>query len=160
MLVAQSSRGDLVARGMLLLDGMRSLKHLIVALGLVLGVTACKSDAEKRAERVDNARDRVADKQNDLADEQQDVKEAKADLAQARMDFINAVDKQLSDIDNRITLAKANAGFDSTRVIQLRSEAAALRAQAADTTYAFNAETERATFDRIMRDIDVELGTK
>lgn len=139
---------------------MRNLKHLIVVFGLLVGASACKSETEKKQERLDNARDRVAEKQDDLAEQQEDVREAKADLAQARVDFIAAVDKQLEDIDNKITMAKANAGFDATRVVQLRAEAAALRAQASDTSYAFNVDTERATFERIMHDIDAELGTK
>lgn len=143
---------------------MRNFSKIIIALGLVVGAGACKSDAEKRAEDVEGARERVADKTEDLReeaedvrDEQADVNEVQAELAQARADFVAAVDKQLAEIDDKITMAKANAGFDATRVIQLRAEAAALRAQAADAKAGFEVELERTNFDRIMREIDAEL---
>jgi len=146
---------------------MRTFSKIIVALGLVLGSTACKSDEDKKAERVENARERVAEKTDDLRDQQEDVREeqedvteAKAELMQARADLVMAFDKQLQTIDDKITMAKANAGFDATRVVQLRAEAAALRAQAADANRTFSVETERANFDRIVNDIDGELTRK
>jgi uncharacterized coiled-coil DUF342 family protein len=154
-----------VARSMLGIVPMKNLSKIMVALGLVVSAGACKSDAEKRAERVDEARERVADKQEDVRDEQEDVREevddvnkATEELADARAEFVAAIDKQMQDIDNRLTQARAKAGFDATRAIQLRAEAAALRAKAVDNTRPFDVTTERSEFDRIMRDIDTELG--
>lgn len=144
---------------------MRNLSKIIVALGLVVSGAGCKSDSEKRAERVDEARERVADKAENLRDQQADVQaevddvnKAQEELADARNEFIAAVDKQMQDIDNRLVQARAKAGFDATRVVQLRAEAAALRAEAADANRPFDVTTERTEFDRIMRDIDTELG--
>ena len=144
---------------MLIQQDMKSLTKITVVLGLLALGTACKSDAEKRAERIDDQRERVAEKQDNLAEQQEDVAEAKVELDQARRDFLDTIDKELTDLDNRISISKTSSTVDQVKLAQLRSEAGQVRARVADTRMNFG-DDERTTWDRVVRDIETELDRK
>ncbi len=144
---------------MLIHQDMKSLTKITVVLGLLTLGTACKSDAEKRAERIDDQRDRVAEKQENLAEQQEDVAEAKVELDQARREFLATVDQELTDLDNRIAIAKTSGTVDQVKLAQLRAEAGQVRSRVADARVNFG-EDERTLWDRVVRDIETELDRK
>ncbi len=134
---------------------MRSIKFITTGFVLTTALIAsgCKSDS---GESVVSAREKVTEREDKVVAQQRDLSEAKTDLQQARADFVKAVNERLAEIDRRIDANRANAAVDQQRLQQLRAEAAALVAQAADTTRPFVPEAQ-VTSDRIFRDLDVEL---
>lgn len=133
--------------------------HVTAALLLAGSAYACKSDAEKREDKVDEAREKVIEKTENVQQQEKDMAQAKADLVNARADFLTTVDARLQDLDARIVASKTNAAIDQGRIATLRAEATALRSKAADETQPYAADM-KATFDRIMSDIDAELNRR
>lgn len=134
---------------------MRSIKFITTGFVFTTALIAsgCKNDSD---ESVVSAREKVTEREDKVVEQQRDLREAKTDLQQARADFVKAVNERLAEIDRRIDANRANAAVDQQRLQQLRAEAAALAAQAADTTRPFVPDAQ-VTSDRIFRDLDVEL---
>jgi exonuclease VII large subunit len=145
--------------GSLRMKAPNRIIRITAALLLAGSAAACKSDAEKRDENVEEAREKVIEKTENVQQQQQDMAEAKADLAKARAEFLANVDARLNDLDARIAAAKTNAVIDQGRLTTLRTEATSMRAQIADETRPF-AEDMKASFERILNDIDTELNRK
>jgi uncharacterized protein involved in exopolysaccharide biosynthesis len=151
-----------LARMMLGTVRMKAFNRIVgitAALLIAGSAAACKNDAEKREENVQEAREKVIEKTEKVQEQQGDVAEAKAELAQARAEFLNTVDARLTDLDARIVASKTNAAVDHGRLTTLRAEANALRAQVADETRPFAQDAKNA-FERIVADIETELDRK
>lgn len=151
-----------LARVMLGSVPMKAFNRIIritAALLIAGSAGACKSESEKREEKVQEAREKVIEKTEKVQEQQDDVAKAKAELAEARAEFLSSVDARLNDLDARIVASKTNAAIDQGRLATLRAEASALRAQIADETRPF-AQDVKTTFERIMSDIEAELNRK
>lgn len=148
-----------VMLGSLRMKALNGMIRITAALLLAGSAGACKSDAEKREENVEEAREKVIEKTEKVQEQQDDVAKAKAELAQARAEFLSNVDTRLNDLDARMAASKTNAAVDQARLTTLRAEATSLRSQIADETRPF-AEDMKASFQRIINDIETELNRK
>jgi chromosome segregation ATPase len=140
---------------------MRTIHTWVAVLALAAGGAACKSNVEKKADKVEDKQKDVVEARRDVANKQRDVQKQQNDLTDARAQYQTAVHDRLAKIDMKLDDLRARtdaASQSAATSLKQRRDDLAMRAdqipaQPGDQFDSFKKNIDDS-FDKLEKDID------